>query len=95
MIHSPVGGLIPVSKGKTIDDKYHIACVFVYQCSKLVYLTYQLSTGADETVKSKHKFEQSAASHGIQVKNYRADNGAFNTKTFKEIIAAATQTIDF
>ena len=95
MIHSPIGGIIPVSKGKTIQDKYQIACVFVDQCTKLVYITYQLGTGAAETVESKHKFEQWAATHGVKIKHYRADNGAFNTRVFKESVASARQTIDF
>ena len=95
MIHSPVGGLIPVSKGKIIAEKYKIAVVFVDQCSKFVFITYQMSTGAEETVESKHKFEKWAASHGVSIKHYRADNGAFNAQIFKESIAAAKQTINF
>ena len=95
MIHSPVGGLIPVSKGKTLQEKYHIACVFVDQSSKFVFVTYQMSTSAAETVDSKHRFEQYAASHGVTIKHYCADNGAFNTRLFKESVLAARQTIDF
>ena len=95
MIHSPIGGLIPVSKGKIIKDKYQIACVFVDQCTKFVYVTYQLSTSSVETVESKQKFEKFAASHGVQIRHHRADNGAFNTRVFKESVAAARQTIDF
>ena len=41
IIHSPIRGLIPISKGKTIKDKYQIACVFVDQCKKFVYVTYK------------------------------------------------------
>ena len=88
-------GLIPVSQGKTLKEKYHITCVFVDQCTKLVYVTYQLSTSAAETVESKHAFEKWAASHGVKIKYYRADNGAFNIRVFKESVAAARQTIDF
>ena len=95
MIHSPIGGLIPVSKGKTVHEKYKIAVIFVDQCSQVVYVTYQLSTSAAETVKLKHKFEQWATSHGVQIKHYRADNGSFNTRVFKESISTARQTIDF
>ena len=64
------------------------------QCSKYVFITYQLGTGAAETVESKHKFEW-ATSHGVSIKHYRADNGAFNTRVFKESVAVAKQTIDF
>ncbi len=95
MLHSPIGGLIPVSKGKTVKEKYHIACIFVDHCTKLVYVAYQMSTSAAETVESKHAFEQWAATHGVKIKHYRADNGAFNTRIFKESVAAAKQTIDF
>ena len=89
MIHSPIGGLIPVSKGKTVHEKYKIAVIFVDQCSQVVYVTYQLSTSTAETVKLKHKFEQWAAFHSVQIKYYRADNGSFNTRVFKESIATA------
>ena len=95
IIHSPIGGMIPVSKGKTIQDKYQIACIFVDQCTKLVYITYQLGTGAVKTIESKHKIEQWAATHSVKIKHYRADNGAFNTRVFKESVASAHQTIDF
>ena len=70
MIHSPVGGLIPVAKGKTLKEKYHIACVFVDQCTKLVYITYQISTSAAETVESKHAFKRWAATHSVTIKHY-------------------------
>ena len=82
MIYSPVGGLIPVAKGKTLEEKYHIECVFVDQCTKLVYITYQISTSAVETVEYEHAFEKWAATHGIKIEHYRADNGAFNTRFF-------------
>ena len=95
MIHSPIGGPIPVSKGKTVREKYKITVIFVDQCSQLVYVTYQLSLSAAETVESKHQFEQWAASHGVQIKHYCADNGSFNARVFKESVATARQTIDF
>ena len=95
MIHSPLGGLIPQSKGKPRLERYWYACVFVDHVSNMTFVNFQISASAEETVESKHAFERFALSHGVTIKKYCADNGAFNTRVFKEAIAAANQRIDF
>ena len=95
MIHSPFGGLIPQSRGQPRIERYHYACIFVDHATQLTYVTLQLTQSAEETVESKHAFEAYAASHGVRIKKYHADNGAFNTRLFKESVIAAHQQIDF
>ena len=95
LIHSLIGGLIPQQRGKPRLERYRYACVFVDHVSNMTFVTFQLSASAEETVESKHAFERFALSHGVSIRKYRADNGSFNTRVFKEAITAANQRIDF
>ena len=75
--------------GRLIKEKYHVAAIFVDHISHLTYIPFQKSTSAAKTVLAKHEFEQYANTFGNTIKNYQADNGAFNTNLFKESIIAA------
>ena len=46
-------------------------------------------------MEAKHALEQYSAAFGVKIQKYHADNVAFNTRIFKEIIIAANQTIAF
>jgi hypothetical protein len=48
-----------------------------------------------ETLKSKLAFEKFAASHGVSIKHYHADNGRFKDKLFMKSIEEKGQTISF
>ena len=91
MIHFPLGGLIPQSKGKPRLERFWYACVFVDHVSNMTFVNFQISSSVEETVESKHVFKRFALSHGVTIKKYCADNGAFNTRVFKEAIVAANQ----
>ena len=95
MIHSPLSGLNPQLRGKLHLERYWYACVFVDHVSNMIFVNFQISSSAEDTIESKHAFEQFALSHGLTIKKYRADNGAFNTLVFKEAIIAANQSINF
>ena len=95
LIHSPIGGLIPQNRGKPRVERYNYACVFVDHATQLTHVVFQISATAEETVQSKHSFEAFALTHGIRIKKYRADNGSFNTRLFKEAVLAANQSIDY
>jgi len=58
-----------------------------------VYL--QRTTKGDETLKAKQAFEQFAASHGVTIKHYHANNGRFAEKTFTNHCHNQGQTISF
>ena len=61
----------------------------------MTFVTFQISSTAEETVESKHAFKRFALSHGVSIRKYRANNGSLNTRVFKEAITAANQCIDF
>ena len=95
MLHSPFGGLIPQSRGNPRTERYYYACIFVDHATQLTYVAFQLTQSAEETVQSKHAFKAFASFHGVSIKKYCADNGAFNTRLFKESVIAVHQQIDF
>ena len=94
-IDSPQGGLIPVLKGRQTSRKYHVATIFVDFFSKLTYVQFSEITTANKAVKAKHEFEKYAATFGVKIQKYHANNRAFNTQVFKDSTIAANQTIAY
>ena len=94
-IESPRGGLIPVLKVNQTSRKYHVTPIFVDHFSKLAYVDFSESTTANKYLEEKHAFEQYAEIFGVKIKNYHDENGAFDTRVFKESITAANKTIAF
>ena len=94
-IEYPQGRLIPVLKVNQTSIKYHVAAIFFDHFSQLTYVHFSESITANEAVEEKRAFEQYAATFGVKIQKYHAENGAFNTQVFKEIIIATNQTIDF
>ena len=73
-----------LSAGRKKKDKYTGGTVFVYEASGLFFVENQVSLGAEETIRSKHKFEREALRHGIPILGYRADNGVYKTTAFQD-----------
>ena len=63
--------------------------------SDCTYCVLQTSKEASETVDSKHKFENFARTHGIEVKSHRSDNHMCNSNLFRQSCAAAGQGMSF
>ena len=55
----------------------------------------QTSLDGDQTIQAKTNFENHAQTCGVRIKSYRADNGRFAEKSFRDSVRAAQQTIDF
>ena len=72
----------PSSDKLPYDENTEFCLIFVDHATQLVFMTFQLSAGAEETVESKHHFEAFAASHEIKVRKYRADNGVNITRFY-------------
>ena len=53
-IRSPLGGLIPLLKGRQTSRKYHVATIFVHHFSKLNYIHFSESTTSNEAFEAKH-----------------------------------------
>ena len=74
---SPTPGLIAQMTGILTTKRYKYATVYVDQFSKFSYFHLQKTATVEETLESKHAFEKYAASHGVQILHYHADNGIF------------------
>ena len=53
------------------------------------------SCDLDQTINTKLAFEKVAATYGVTVKHYHADNGHFACKGFRDTVSNANQTITF
>ena len=49
-----------------------------------MFVNFQISASIDKTVESKHAFKDFALSHGVTVRKYCTNNGAFTSRVFKE-----------
>jgi hypothetical protein len=81
-LESPVAGFVGQNKGFFFRKRYKVATVFVDHFSRLSYVYLQESTKGVETLAAKRSFEAYAASHGVKVRHYHADNGRFAEKLF-------------
>ena len=93
---STIRGRLPDTFGRESPDRqYSAGAIFVDQASKFVYVSHQVSTTASETVRSKHRFEAFAASFGVTVKSYLADNHPFDKSEWTTDCANQQQTCLF
>ena len=56
--------------------------IFYDSASKYVDMEHQIGFTASETVVSKLSFERRASHVGIDIKEYRTDNGVYTSKAF-------------
>ena len=92
---SPVPGVIHSFQGKPLNKKVKCCTIFTDHASDKVFMSYQESTSAEETIRAKESFEALCEQHGVKVKRYHADNHIFNSRLFKEHVIAAQQNITF
>jgi hypothetical protein len=88
-------GRIAVSKGKVSTNFYHACTFFIDHASNKVHITMSHSTGADEAIKAKHRFERLAAEHNVQFRHYHSDNGVYASQAFKSSCDALHQKYSF
>ena len=77
------------------SEKFVGGTIFIDEASEYFGLYNQVSLGAAETIKAKHSFERDSIRHGIIVKGYRADNGIYRSKDFRDDIDKFGQTLQF
>ena len=94
-LQSAVPGLIAQSKGSLVKNRYLVATIFVDHATDFGYVHLQKSTSSADTIEAKHEFERMAASHGIKIRHYHADNGRFADNAFMKSIRDAQQQITF
>ena len=88
-------GLLPRISGRHTKDCICGATGFYDHHSGYSYSALQTSLDGDQTLAAKNSFECHADSCGVSVKSYRADNGRFAEKSFRDAIKEARQIIDF
>ena len=88
-------GLVPRISGRHTRQRIYAATVFLDHYSDFSYTHLCVSTSQDETLKAKAAYEKLAATHGVSVKHYHADNGRFAEKGFRDVVHASNQTISF
>ena len=88
-------GLIPQWKGTLTRGRIWAASIFVDYVSGFCHVGLQTDQSAESTLQAKHEFEQAAASRGVSVKAYHADNGRFAEQSFVEDVKKSSQRITF
>jgi transposase InsO family protein len=94
-LESSIPGFIGQMTGRLTNQRIVASTIFVDHASDLSYVYHQTSMTSEETLKSKLAFEKFAASHGVNIKHYHADNGRFKDKLFSKSIEEKGQTISF
>jgi hypothetical protein len=94
-LESSIQGFIGQMTGRLTNQPIVASTIFVDHASDLSYVYHQTSMTSEETLKSKLAFEKLAASHGVNIKHYHADNGRFKDKLFSKSIEQKRQTISF
>jgi len=94
-LESSIPGFIGQMTGRLTNQRIVASTIFVDHASDLSFVYHQTSMTSEETLKSKLAFEKFAASHGVNIKHYHADNGRFKDKLFSKSIEEKGQTISF
>ena len=88
-------GLVPRISGRHTRERITAGTCFIDHKSGYGYTHLCRSTSQDETLESKIAFEKHSNTHGVTIKEYRADNGRFAKKGFRDAVDDANQTISF
>lgn len=88
-------GMVPQTRGHRTLDRFVGATVFVDNFSSFVYIHMMRSLSADETMDAKFAFERVAHDYGVKIMNYRADNGRFADKRFRDDCELKKQGLTF
>jgi len=85
-LESSIPGFIGQMTGKLTRQRIVGSTVYVDHASDFSFVYHQTSMSSEETVKSKLAFEKFAATHGVNIKHYHADNGRFKDNLFMRSI---------
>ena len=88
-------GLVPRISGRHTNARVCGATGFFDNHSGYSFSSLQTSLDGDQTLAAKHAFESHAATCGVKIEKYRADNGRFAEKSFRDDVKHAQQTINF
>jgi hypothetical protein len=92
-LKSSVPGFVGQNKGYFFRKRYKVVTIFVDHSSHLSFIYLQESTKGDEMLLTKQAFEAYAASFGVVIQNYHADNGRFAEHLFLNHAALKGQRV--
>jgi len=88
-------GLVPRISGRHTNARICGATGFYDNHTGYSFSSLQTSLDGDQTIAAKFAFESHADTCGIKVKKYRADNGRFAEKSFRDEVRKAQQKIEY
>ena len=88
-------GLVPRISGRHTNARICGATGFLDNHTGYSYSSLQTSLDGEQTLAAKHSFEAHANTCGVTIKKYRADNGRFAEKSFRDDVQNASQTIEY
>ena len=89
-------GRLPHTRGKeSLKERYVGGTIYVDEASGFVFAQHQVSLNAMETIRGKHLFEREAGTCGVQIRNYRGDNGVYKSTEFVKDLNQRNQTIRY
>ena len=91
LVESADLGLRYSTKGRKPTSFYKCGTLFCDHGSKLIYLVFQLSTNAKETITSKREYESFCKWYNRTVESYCTDNGVFTSKEFTNDLTDSNQ----
>ena len=74
---------------------YTCGTLFIDHASGKIFNFCQLSTSAEETLRSKHTLEAEAKAEGFRIKSFHSDNGTFTSAAFKDDCEQQDQAYTF
>jgi hypothetical protein len=94
-LESSIPGFIGQMTGRLTRQRIVGSTIYVDHASDMSYIYHHTSMTSEETVKGKQAFEKFAATHGVYIKHYHADNGRFKDNLFMKDMESKGQTISF
>eukprot|EP00956_Cyclotella_meneghiniana_P016313 scaffold25755_cov49-Cyclotella_meneghiniana.AAC.1 len=93
---SPIPGrAIAVSGHSSSAHGYNCGTIYVDHATGFVFVRHQVSTSAQETIRSKMLLEREARDVGVSIKKYHTDNGVFSSKEFRSHCDELNQKLSF
>jgi hypothetical protein len=94
-LESSTPGLVATFQGSTSTATYCAGTLLVDHASRYLHFTPHYSTGANEAVHAKHRFEQHTKTYHCSIRSYHTDNGVFHSKLFRQSCLSQGQHIQF
>ena len=88
-------GLVSRLSGRHTHDRICGATCFIDHYSGYSFSSLQTLLDGEQTLAAKEAYESHADTCGVKERSYRADNGRFAERSFREAVNQAQQKIDF